>query len=221
MDGRHVRPDDEELLSEEEHRRVARLLRPADRALRTAGIVLIRRVVGEEFGMDPRDVQIDRTCPQCSDSHGRPTLPNLDVHASITHAGHIAGLSLCRAGLVGLDIEQPARCAVRGLSRQTLGPGEGATTAAELCRYWTRKEALVKATGDGIGVGLCDVLVTGPYDAPRLVSYPRRPDMRAMLLDLDVGDGYLASVAILTAEPVGVDACWYPMADRSLTTVCR
>jgi 4'-phosphopantetheinyl transferase len=215
-DARDIRPGDEELLTDDERRRVDRVLHPGERGLRIAASVLIRRVAGDFSGLDPREVRIDRTCSRCGAPHGRPTLPGLDIQASITHAGHIAGIAVCRASFVGLDVEQTTRCTFPGLGRHALGPGERAMSAYELCRYWTRKEALVKATGDGIAIGLRNVRVSGPDEPPRLVSYRGRPDLRAALTDLPVRRGYRACVAILTAEPVTVEAGWYRAPARPL-----
>ena len=71
-------------------------------------------------------------------------------------------------------------------------------------RSWSRKEALVKATGDGLSVPLNEVVVDDAAAGPRLVAYPGRPRLAARLFDLERRDGYAAALAVLTAAPVEV-----------------
>ena len=71
--------------------------------------------------------------------------------------------------------------------------------------YWTRKEALLKATGHGLAIELGVVHVTPPGGTAALVAGPPplSPE-RVRLRDLDAGPGYAACLALLTegAPPV-------------------
>jgi len=197
MDSRSLDPSDEELLSTQEKERLSRIQDVGARAARVAAAALLRRVVGEATGRDPREVLVERTCPRCGGPHGRPTLPGLDHHASATHSGHLVGVALCSAGPVGLDVERWVRFTSDHHPR-FLGTDEHAGTPQDRCRYWTRKEAAVKATGDGIGVDLRSVLVSRPQKPAELIAYPRRPGLRLSMADLPVPAPHLATVAVVT-----------------------
>ncbi|MCX6459947.1 MAG: 4'-phosphopantetheinyl transferase superfamily protein [Actinobacteria bacterium] len=185
-----------------ERDRLARFRRSEDRNRFATAAVLLRRQSGLLLGTDPGDVWVRRACAVCGGGHGKPTLPGTDLFASVTHAGDLVGVALTRIAPVGIDIERYRVIDLALLRGQVLGPGEIARSSDDFLRYWTRKEALTKATGDGIGVGLSDVRVTAPTEVAGLLSYPRRPGLRAQVSDLDGAQGYVASIAILTDRAV-------------------
>jgi 4'-phosphopantetheinyl transferase len=76
--------------------------------------------------------------------------------------------------------------------------------ARDFFTYWTRKEALVKATGDGVTVPLSEVVVTPPGTPPRLLGYPRQGEFAAQLRDLSPDLGYVGALAVLSPGPVVV-----------------
>jgi 4'-phosphopantetheinyl transferase len=84
--------------------------------------------------------------------------------------------------------EQPAVAALPAAAR-----------GGAVLRYWTRKEALLKATGVGLAVAPAALTVTPPDAAPALVAWEAAPplDAAAHLFDLSPGPGHIASLAIL------------------------
>ena len=82
---------------------------------------------------------------------------------------------------------------------EVLCRGEREQHVRDFFVYWTRKEAVVKATGLGFAVPPTSFAVTGPNEPPRLVSWPRCSNLirNMSLVDLDAGCGYAASLAIL------------------------
>lgn len=72
--------------------------------------------------------------------------------------------------------------------------------------YWARKEAIVKATEDGLRAGLARLGVSSPAEPARLQHWPDRPNLvgNTQLHDLTIKPGYAAAVAILTSQPVPV-----------------
>ena len=63
---------------------------------------------------------------------------------------------------------------------------------------WTRKEAVTKATGDGMRAAFSEVVVAADAGPPRVESwpYPRSP-RDVSLLDLDAAAGYVAALAVI------------------------
>jgi 4'-phosphopantetheinyl transferase len=177
--------------------------RAEDRTRQVLGALLLRHAAGAATGTAPDRVRVERTCPKCAQPHGRPTLPGTGLHASITHSGDLVGLALTAVAPVGLDVERISTVDVDGMSRMVLHADETADPAT-FFTYWTRKEAIVKATGDGLGVPLSQVRVSAPDQPPRVLAYPGRDSLPARLVDLDPADGYRAAVAVLTAGPVAV-----------------
>jgi 4'-phosphopantetheinyl transferase len=197
----------DDLLTPVEVARAARLRRPEDRVRQVLGATMLRLAVSAATGTPPGAVTVDRTCPGCGEPHGRPELPGTGLHASITHSGDLVGLALTTVAPVGLDVERVAEVDVAGLGRTVLHETERATPPdlPAFFTYWTRKEAVVKATGDGLAASLAEVRVTGPAEPPVLLAYPGRHLLPAHLIDLHPDDGYRAALAVLTADPVRVD----------------
>jgi 4'-phosphopantetheinyl transferase len=214
-----VRPWHDRLLAPVERERREAMRHQDGRDRFTLGVALSRLLLAGHLGTPPGRLAIDRTCPSCGGPHGRPRLVGVPgaVDFSVSHAGARVVVALARAGAVGVDVEELAR-GERGVavSRMALSPAERDVLAAlapprqgaAFVRYWTRKEAAVKATGDGITAGLRRVVVSGPDEPARLVAWEGRPDLagRLELHDVGVGrDGYLACLAVLDApgQPVG------------------
>jgi 4'-phosphopantetheinyl transferase len=111
---------------------------------------------------------------------------------------------------VGLDVERVDSAQdVDGVAGMSLAPEElqvlkrydGAAKARAFTRYWTRKEALLKATGDGIAAGLWTVVVSAPDEPAGVVRWDSGP---AQLHDLEIDNDHLAALAVLSAEPLHV-----------------
>jgi 4'-phosphopantetheinyl transferase len=200
-------PGLDRLLSTVEVGRAARLRRPEDRVRQVLGATMLRLAVARATGTSPEAVTVDRTCPTCSEPHGRPGLPGTGLHASITHSGDLVGLALTRVAPVGLDVERVSDVDVDSLGRTVLHESERAAPLDHdgFFAYWTRKEAVVKATGDGLRAALAEVRVTGPAEPPAVVAYPGRAQLPAVLVDLHPGEGYRAALAVLTDGRVQVD----------------
>ena len=97
---------------------------------------------------------------------GKPALPaerHAALHFNLSHSGELALVALCDAAEVGVDIEhiRPVRDPI-ALAKRFFTPGEQDELAAAppedqincFFRLWTQKEALLKATGQGIANGL-------------------------------------------------------------------
>lgn len=189
-------------LSAEELRRADQLRHEGARERTLLGAALLRRAVSSVSGIEPADVLVERHCRWCGGPHGRPVLGGDAAawHASVTHAGALAGVALTRAGAVGLDVEVVTGPAVP--RADLLAPGEAEPQDAEdFFVRWTRKESVLKATGDGLTRPMAEVTVTAPGLPPRLLGLAGRPPAAAMA-DCAPRPGYVGAVTVLTGRSV-------------------
>ena len=178
----------------------------ADRDRTLLGAVLLRLAAARYLGGRPADIAVDRRCDRCRAQHGRPQLPGSGLHASVSHSGDVVAVALTAAGPVGVDIEVVRAIDVEAVADSVCRPAERRrlATTAGFYSYWTRKEAVLKATGEGLSRPMTDLHVTPPDSAPVLLQFGSESRPACQLADLPVGDGYRACVAVLTAEPVAV-----------------
>lgn len=127
---------------------------------------------------------------------------------NLSHSGDWAVCAVGRRGPLGVDIEllRPLKNAA-GLARRYFAPAEVAAweSLAELgeaellaafFRCWTRKEAYLKALGDGLRAPLDSFVVSlAPGEPPRLVRpSPRDGAADWSMEEIDVAAGYLAAL---------------------------
>jgi 4'-phosphopantetheinyl transferase len=180
------------LLDAHERERLARLRRPADRARYLAAHALARLVLGGS-GRAAAALRFDRTC-RCGAAHGRPVLP-AGPGLSLSHAGDLAGVAVRPAGAVGLDVERVRALAdLAAMTAHVHSPAElargGAPDHAAFFRTWTRKEALLKATGDGLSQPMAAITLAPDGTVER---WPGRGS--AWLRDLSPAPDHPAAVA--------------------------
>jgi 4'-phosphopantetheinyl transferase len=198
------RPWHRELLDSAEQPRRTALRREEDRARFTVATALVKLATGQRLGVSAPEVVIDRRCDDCGRPHGRPRLPGSDLAVSISHSADRVLVALTPGAPVGADVEQIRQVEVTALASHVLGSGESAPGLPEFFRYWTRKEAVVKATGDGLRMPLSQVVVTAPDEPPRLLRYGDRAGLVATMADLDLGEGYAAALAVLASGPIQI-----------------
>jgi 4'-phosphopantetheinyl transferase len=201
-----MRPWHADVLSDDERARRGGLWDAGHRAQYTVAAALLRLVAAPLTAQPAARVVVDRSCPTCDRPHGRPRLPGTGLHVSISHSGATVAVAVSGAGAVGVDVQQVQPDSVDELSPLVLADSEArhVAVARDFFTYWTRKEALVKATGDGVTVPLSEVVVTPPGTPPRLLGYPRQGELAAQLRDLSPGLGYVGALAVLSPGPVVV-----------------
>lgn len=173
--------------------------------------VAVRRILGAYLGTPPADLRLGRRrCPECGDAdHGPPAVewPETELSYSlsrsgphwllgVTGGGHRIGVDLEQ--VLGFDTEQVAPLVLsdRELDRLHRESGPAGRLAVFL-RYWTRKEAVLKASGIGLIADAREVDVREPEDGGPLVvrhSAAEGPDTW-VVEDLAVGPGRYAAIA--------------------------
>jgi 4'-phosphopantetheinyl transferase len=130
-----------------------------------------------------------------------------EVAFNLSHSGDWAILAVARRGPLGVDIERTREMNdAAGLARRYFSAAEVAvweslasteqTTAFFRC--WTRKEAYLKALGDGLRAPLDQFIVTfAPGEAPRLIqASPHDTHADWTIEDFHVADEYTAAVVV-------------------------
>jgi 4'-phosphopantetheinyl transferase len=191
-------------LSPDERGRADRFVFPRDRDRFIAGRAFLRLLLAQYLGAEPRGLRFRYG------SNGKPGLADEggDLQFNLAHSGPLAVCALARGRELGVDLEQirPIRDA-EGVARSVFSPREMARfeslpeTARQRAFYeaWTRKEAFLKALGDGLARPLDSFDVTfGPSEPPRLLQTLGDPDeaRRFSLHALELEAGYVGAIAI-------------------------
>ena len=165
----------------------------------------LRHILGTVLGIDPREV------PIVEEEHGKPRLRPESrlppVGFNLSHSGDRFMVAVACGMNPGVDIERiRPRRSVTALARRFFSPAEQGEVAAApdrmraFYRIWSRKEAVIKADGRGVAIGLDRFDVNaGEPPVLREARWPgASPDEAARwsLHALDPGPGYAAALAV-------------------------
>lgn len=189
------------ILSAEESERATRFRFEEDRQQYVETRGSLRRLLGAYLGIPAAEVAFS-----CSE-HGKPSLtPNQNLEFNVSHTKGMAVLGFCRGCRIGIDVEhirtdfQTSEIAERFFSeteRAALRAIPLEQRHKAFFRIWTRKEAYIKALGEGLSHPLHQFDVSFDETA-RLIA--TRPDpveaQRWQLENLVVPEGFVAAVAV-------------------------
>jgi 4'-phosphopantetheinyl transferase len=175
-----------ELLDHRERERWARYQRQADRDRFALGSAIVRSLVADLDGTVPSHVVLDRTCPTCGAQHGPVTTPGRTWRCSVSHSGSFAvaaAVASSGATHLGVDLETGCPPDWRALLPDVLAPEEVAPEHEQaFVTLWVRKEAVLKATREGLSRPMSSVSISVSGESPRVVG--GAPPLQ--LVDLDV-----------------------------------
>lgn len=157
------------LLCDDERGRAARFVTDTLRTRFVVARAALRSILGAQLACDPRALRF---------SYGRAGKPLLEgggIDFNLSHSRGLAVVACARGCEIGIDVEALRTMEdLLNIARRFFAPGEYAQLAAlepslqadAFFRCWTRKEAYLKARGDGITVALDHFEVSLLPDAP-------------------------------------------------------
>lgn len=174
-----------------------------DAVRHAVGRALTRILLARELGISKLTAEFS------TNAWGKPVLPSCGMEFSISHSGRFVWTALSREGAIGIDIERasaaldhhdlagifhPVECsAIRALS------GRAARDVFNRC--WTRKEAVVKALGEGLSRPLTAFRVlTDAAGRDWLAEPPVAATKGWTCADLPSVAGYHVSVAVMSPK---------------------
>lgn len=206
-------------LDTNERTRWAELHRSEDRSRYLTAHVLARLVLATHLHLPPAAIRIgaDR-CHRCGKPHGKPrVIDDAGIEVSITHSGEVVGIATASSVPIGIDVEDLRRIDHGYLASAVLSKAEHTALSRlavderhrALLGYCTRKEALLKATGDGLTLPIRRLTLTNPTQPARLIAWGDRPELvgEMRLYDLCPRAGYVASLAVLGADLTVRELC--------------
>ena len=189
------------LLSSDERSRAAQFHFERDRRRFTAGRGVLRSILATYIGCAADEVKFDYGV------RGKPGLAGASLQFNLAHSEGLVVIGLSCSGRLGVDVErirpladilEIASCCFSPRERQAIAvlPPEDRLLGFFTC--WIRKEAYLKATGDGIATALdsFEVPVT-PGSPPKLLNMEGVPNevARWSFSDLPLDADYLGVVA--------------------------
>lgn len=154
----------------------------------------LRNLLAQTLDQPPEKIRIAKA------EHGKPYLVDYpELAFNLSHSADSMMIALGRQCRLGVDIEiRKPRINMSGLVDKCFAEEEffywkqlPETEKAEaFYRFWTRKEALVKAVGHGIALGLNDCVVN-PENPSEFLRVPATcgPASAWQVLDIDVEQG--------------------------------
>jgi 4'-phosphopantetheinyl transferase len=189
------------LLSAEESVRAAKYLRPRDRAHFILCRGILRELLGRYLSVPGGSIEI------CKASRGKPVLAagtqKSDLRFNLSHSHGFAVFAFTVGRDVGVDaeliredieVEEIARRYFSEAERAELNGLEGASRATGFFLCWTRKEAYLKARGEGLEIPLDSFSVTLTPDAPARLS--SEDAERWSLHSLEIAEGWAAALVV-------------------------
>jgi 4'-phosphopantetheinyl transferase len=188
-------------LSADELARAQRFHFASDRAMFIFAHGMLRSLLGAYLKSTPGELQFEYS------EHGKPSLAvpsNTGIHFNLSHTRGAVLVGICRNRHIGADIEQVrADFDLEQIAARFFTVAEQASLlrldqkdrAETFFRYWTRKEAVLKARGDGLSFPLDRLDVSQAENSAVLTSSPSRPQYWP-ILPLKVPAEFAAAIAL-------------------------
>jgi 4'-phosphopantetheinyl transferase len=190
-------------LSQDERVRAERFHFARHRRAFVLGRAVLRALVGSYLGIAPPEVAFTYG------SKGKPALPDIGspLRFNASNSSDLAAYAFTQGCEIGVDIEQSRRLVdMEDIAARFFAPEEAselmqlseAERSVAFFNCWTRKEAYIKAVGDGLSVPLDSFRVSlRPGVAPEIVSLGGSAEAAACwtLQEFTPGEDYVGAVA--------------------------
>jgi len=193
-------------LSADELKRAERFHFAKDRARFIVGRGLLRAILSRYLNIDPSQLRFDCT------AHGKPALAagfsEAALSFNLSHSDELALYAIARSREIGIDLERirydraNVQIAQRFFSPREIMSLRGlpASRRSEtFFQLWTRKEAYLKARGEGLSFPLeqCEVsAIRGEVATPMSLSGDSQKTSCWHIQDLFPGFGYAAAIVV-------------------------
>jgi 4'-phosphopantetheinyl transferase len=193
------------LLSRGEYERAARFRFERDRQHFKAARSALRIILGRYLNLPPASLEFAQT------EYGKPFLTNPEgagVLFNLSHSGEVALIAVAREREVGVDVEfMRADFATNEVAEQffsmaeiyTLSGLEPHLRTQAFFNCWTRKEAYVKARGEGLSMPLDVFDVSLAPDVPAAMLSNRVNDTEPshwIFQDLNIAPDYAGTLVV-------------------------
>lgn len=208
------------VLSDEERRRVSRYRRVEDRRRSIVARSTLRLLLGQYLNLPAQEVDLAQR------PGGKPCLAaglsTTQLEFNISDAHDLVALAFTIGSPVGVDVEHvERRVDSEAVAARFFAPGEvaalrrlqGEQRRLAFFRCWTRKEAFLKATGEGLRGGLESFEVqVGPRPTTGVLACDSSAhrDGSWSMRDIEVPPGYVGTVVVrgalshLSVRPVSL-----------------
>lgn len=192
----------EDMLAAEERLRAARYMAETVRLRFVLARGMLRQVLAGYMDIIPNALRLAYSL------RGKPFIPGSDLRFNLSHADGMIVLAITRGFEVGVDVERVRQMPeMATVARDNFSLYEQASLWSlpqvdqlpAFFRIWTRKEAVVKALGDGFAsFGQFDV---NHDDPPRILRVENDDPNRFSLAHLDFGVDYAGALCVEGAVP--------------------
>jgi len=188
------------LLAPDERDRAARFHFDIHRHRFVIGRARLRVILGAYLKSPPQEISFSYT------EHGKPYVSKQSLTFNLSHAEETAVLGVTSNLAIGVDIEHMRRDLTEGLAERYFAPAEVRALRsfppeqqpAAFFRCWTRKEAYIKARGEGLSMPLAEFEVPLVDHGELSLMHYKKPleAARWSLRNVPVPEGYVAAVVV-------------------------
>ncbi|MBE2975819.1 4'-phosphopantetheinyl transferase family protein [Priestia megaterium] len=173
-----------------------------DKVIFVASRSILRMLLGFYTGLNPREIRLSYG------PYGKPFLEaGSNINFNISHSNQFILLAFTKKRMIGADIEYIQKVDVESIMQQFSSPQEYSTFCnldelhkqKSFFKWWTRKEAYIKATGTGLMQCLKDFDVSITPDTEAKILSIKGCSKKAnqwSLKELSIDSSYVSTICV-------------------------